>query len=30
ISHSGVDALADKPFEPDTVKQLLVRLLDRR
>jgi two-component system chemotaxis response regulator CheY len=29
ISQSGVDALADKPFEPDTVKQLLVRLLDR-
>jgi len=30
ISQSGVDALADKPFEPDTVKRLLARLLDRR
>ncbi len=29
ISQSGVDALADKPFEPETVKQLLVRLLNR-
>lgn len=30
ISQSGVDALADKPFEPDTVKKLLVRILDRQ
>ncbi|MBV1790042.1 response regulator [Marinobacterium sp. D7] len=30
ISQSGVDALADKPFEPNMVKQLLVRLLDRQ
>ncbi|GGB80153.1 response regulator [Marinobacterium zhoushanense] len=30
ISQSGVDALADKPFEPNMVKQLLMRLLDRQ
>ncbi|WP_432698296.1 response regulator [Marinobacterium sp. YM272] len=29
ISQSGVDALADKPFEPETVKQLLIQLLNR-
>ncbi|TCK08163.1 response regulator [Marinobacterium mangrovicola] len=29
ISQSGVDAMADKPFEPETVKQLLLRLLNR-
>lgn len=29
ISQSGVDALADKPFEPETVKRLLTRLLNR-
>lgn len=29
IRQSGVDALADKPFEPETVKRLLVRLMNR-
>jgi two-component system chemotaxis response regulator CheY len=28
IEQSGVNALCDKPFEPDMVKQLLYRLLD--
>ncbi len=30
ITQAGVDALADKPFEPATVRKLLARLLDRR
>jgi len=30
IRQSGVDAMADKPFEPETVKQMLVSLLDRQ
>ncbi|MBZ9613289.1 response regulator [Rheinheimera maricola] len=28
IAQSGVNAMCDKPFEPDAVKQLLYRLLD--
>lgn len=28
IAQSGVNAMCDKPFEPDTVKQLLFKLLD--
>lgn len=28
IEQSGVNALTDKPFEPDTLRQLLARLLD--
>lgn len=30
ISHSGVNAMADKPFEPDTVKQLLLQILSSK
>lgn len=29
VAHAGVNALTDKPFEPETVKRLLVRLLDQ-
>jgi two-component system chemotaxis response regulator CheY len=29
VEHAGVNALTDKPFEPETVKRLLVRLLDQ-
>ncbi|MBY4677689.1 response regulator [Marinobacterium arenosum] len=28
VSQAGVDAITDKPFEPELVKQLLARLLD--
>jgi two-component system chemotaxis response regulator CheY len=30
VAHAGVNALTDKPFEPETVKRLLVQLLDQR
>ncbi|MDY6891966.1 MAG: response regulator [Pseudomonadota bacterium] len=29
VKHAGINALTDKPFEPETVKRLLVRLLDQ-
>ncbi len=29
VAHSGVNALTDKPFEPETVKRLLVQLLNQ-
>lgn len=29
VAHAGVNALTDKPFEPKTVKRLLVQLLDQ-
>lgn len=29
VEHAGVNALTDKPFEPETVKRLLIRLLDQ-
>lgn len=29
VAHAGVNALTDKPFEPETVKRLLVQLLDQ-
>lgn len=29
VEHAGINALTDKPFEPETVKRLLVRLLDQ-
>lgn len=30
VAQSGVNAITDKPFEPDTVKQLLASILDGR
>ncbi|GAA0693371.1 response regulator [Marinobacterium maritimum] len=29
VAHAGVNALTDKPFEPETVKRLLVQMLDQ-
>ena len=28
VAKSGVNAMADKPFEPSTIKQLLTKILD--